>query len=61
MAPAVRFRLLDVVWKPAVNWMKVSHDCGTEFWARLDRWSVACPGCGAGCNIDDIRLQLPRS
>lgn len=51
-------KIIDVIWTPVINKIKVLCDCGNTFIFRIDRWQTICYNCGRKEYIDKLRNEF---
>ena len=51
-------KIIDTKWYADVNRYEIMCDCGTVFWARVDRWTPTCPKCKRVGNIAQMRETI---
>lgn len=53
-----KMKIIDAQWYADVNRYEIMCNCGTVFWARVDRWTPICPNCKRVGNLAQMRETI---
>ena len=51
-------RIIDAVWRSAINWLIIECRCGEKFEHRANKWLITCPRCGNKENLHSVRMKF---